>query len=110
MPPFTTQVRERDGRMGPARDEKHEPHGDSPIEVQSSLSDGKEVLLLDYEKVARQAVLWSRDMALMPNTRTLAGHLAVLARILTDEYFGCPTEHQAAEIMYRCLQRTVESK
>jgi len=82
----------------------------SPNEVQSSLSDGKEVLLLDYEKVARQVVLWSQDETLPPHKRNLAGHLAYLTRILSDARYGCPTEHQAAEVMYRYLHRSVESR
>ena len=66
------------------------------------------VLLLEYEKVALQAFQWSRDVALSPHRRNLAGHLADLARILADPRYGCPSEHQAAEIMYRYLHRCIE--
>lgn len=61
--------------------------------------------MIDYETIAKQASQWSEDGTLTSHSRNLAGHLADLARLLADRRYGCPTEHLAAETMYRCLCR-----
>lgn len=64
--------------------------------------------MLDYRMVADEAERWSNDPRLGENWRSVARSLAHLSRILIDPYYGCPTEHEAAEVMYRCLSKAVK--
>lgn len=64
--------------------------------------------MLDYRDVAKQAALWCLDPGLAPHMRVVGSNVAGFADILADPLYGCPGEHEAAEVMYRCLCRAVE--
>ncbi len=66
--------------------------------------------MLDYVQVAQEATEWARDMSFSSGQRRVAAHLADLASILMKEGYGCPSEHAAAEIMYRNLRFAFESR
>lgn len=66
--------------------------------------------MLDYTEVAQEAAGWARDTTLSGGQRRVAGQLADLAEILTIEGYGCPSEHAAAEFMYRYLRSASESE
>lgn len=63
--------------------------------------------MLDYEKVEKLAAQWSREKDLTTQQRTLATNLSDLAGILVDPGYGCPTEHEAAETMFRHLNQVI---
>ena len=66
--------------------------------------------MLDYVGIAKEAAVWARDMTLSSGQRKIAEQLADLADILAIEGYGCPSEHEAAEIMYRSLRFAFESR
>ena len=67
-------------------------------------------MLKDYAEVAQQARLWSQDAILAPRKRLLARNLSELAAILSDAQYGCPAEHDAAELMYCTLCKSVAER
>jgi hypothetical protein len=66
--------------------------------------------LLDYVKAVKLANQWSQDVNLTSQQRMLAKHLADLAGILIDPGYGCPTEHAAAESMFRHLSNSISQE
>ena len=53
----------------------------------------------DYASIARIAGSWAGDPALPAAKRRMAKALAELAGILTDPYYGCPSEVEALRLI-----------
>lgn len=66
--------------------------------------------MLDYTEVAQEAAGWARNTPLSGGQRRVAEQLADIAEILTMGGYGCPSEHTAAEVMYRYLHSAFESE